>query len=270
MKKENKFSKEYICRHVWNILINLAKNHKTAFYENVRDNIFENFGIRYSNQYIGSLLSPIQDHCLENDKPPLTALIINKQKKLPGIGFIAADVSIRQQFEQLKQRIFNYNWDLEDSPFQGYDTTNASVDSYAKQIVNHPDTSKEVWRKVKDRGQCQRIFREGLLLAYEYKCAICGFSFGDSLQAAHIKAYANAEPSEKISIKNGLLLCPNHHALYDKHWFWITREYTVDYDPDVELIGIGDNDCLKKFKGKKITLPKNKELWPDKELLKQH
>ena len=269
MKKEHKFSKEYICRHVWYILLNLAKKHKTAFYEDVRNNIFENFGIRYSNQYIGSLLSPIQDHCLDNDKPPLTALIINKQKKLPGIGFIAEKIPAKQQFEQLKQKIFNYNWDIEECPFQGYDTAESSVDSFAEQIVKHPDTSKEVWRKVKDRGQCQKIFREGLLRAYNYRCAICGFSFDDALEAAHIKAYAKAKPSEKISINNGILLCPNHHSLFDNHWFRITKNYTVEYD-EIEFLGTGDDDCLKKYKGKKINLPKKQELWPDVKLLEQH
>ena len=268
MKKKD-FSKEFICRHVWDVLVKLAKQKKSVFYEDIRDDIFRTYNKKYACLNMAGILAPIYYHCGDNKLPHLTALVVSKSTGLPGKGFVAVRFNNRQEYENYKSVIFNYDWDKEGNPFEGYDSSDASVDSFAEQIVNHPDTSKEVWRKVKERGQCQKIFREGLLRAYNWRCAVCGFSFYQVLQAAHIKAYAKAEPSKKISINNGILLCPNHHALYDNDQFVIKDDYTIDYG-DIEFLEQGDDDALKKYKGKKIALPEDSRLWPSKELLRQH
>lgn len=256
---------------MWDLLVDLAKKKETAFYEDIRDRIQQKFGIKYACQSIGFLLTPIQDHCMNTNLPPLTALIVNKGKGLPGIGFIAADLSVEQQFEEEKKKIFGYHWENEESPFLGYDTAESSVDSYADQLVKIPNSSKEVLRKVVDRGQCQLIFRQGLLKAYRKRCAVCGLSFENLLQAAHIKPWKKADDSEKISINNGILLCSNHHALYDKNLMQIKDDYTIDFDETKIFINTDtDRDVLLKYKGQKIALPKNEALWPSKDMLNSH
>lgn len=54
---------------------------------------------------LGAVLEPIQSHCLLNDLPPLTALVVNKATGLPGTGFIAA-ADVPREFV----RIFDHDW----------------------------------------------------------------------------------------------------------------------------------------------------------------
>lgn len=64
-------------------------------------------------------------------------------------------------------------------------------------------------------------FRQKVLLAYEYSCAICGFNvrLGNSpvaLDAAHIKWHQSGGPDIE---SNGLALCSLHHKLFDRGAF---------------------------------------------------
>lgn len=61
-------------------------------------------------------------------------------------------------------------------------------------------------------------FRQKVLLAYEYCCAICGFNvrLGNApiaLEAAHIKWHQSGGPDIE---NNGLALCSMHHKLFDR------------------------------------------------------
>jgi hypothetical protein len=54
---------------------------------------------------IGDFLRPIQQYCIENQLPPLTALVVSEQTGLPGEGFVAAaDVPMAQM------QVFQYRW----------------------------------------------------------------------------------------------------------------------------------------------------------------
>lgn len=66
-------------------------------------------------------------------------------------------------------------------------------------------------------------FREKVLSAYEYRCAVCGFNvrIGHvvvALEAAHIKWHQAAGPDIR---ENGLALCSLHHKLFDRGAFTI-------------------------------------------------
>lgn len=66
-------------------------------------------------------------------------------------------------------------------------------------------------------------FRHKILQAYEYKCAVCGFSGRMEhalvgLEAAHIKWHQAGGPDEEV---NGLSLCSLHHKLFDRGIFTI-------------------------------------------------
>ena len=68
-------------------------------------------------------------------------------------------------------------------------------------------------RKVRDP-----LFRQQVLRAYNYECAICGFNMRHDnasvgLEAAHIKWKQFGGPCE---IQNGLALCAIHHKAFDK------------------------------------------------------
>lgn len=72
-------------------------------------------------------------------------------------------------------------------------------------------------------------FREAVLRAYGYACAVCGFStrLGHTLvglDAAHVKWHQAGGPDE---ISNGLALCALHHRLLDRGAFTVMFDGTV-------------------------------------------
>ena len=72
-------------------------------------------------------------------------------------------------------------------------------------------------------------FREIILRAYEFRCAVCGFSsrVGQVLvgvEAAHIKWHQAGGPDKN---ENGVALCSLHHKLFDRGLFTITPDMRV-------------------------------------------
>jgi len=63
----------------------------------------------------------------------------------------------------------------------------------------------------------QTYFRTSLLNKHNNKCAICGVEGENLLIASHIKAWKDCEKGEHLDENNGLLLCPNHDKVFDKH-----------------------------------------------------
>ncbi|MGF6947888.1 putative restriction endonuclease [Neobacillus sp. B4I6] len=61
----------------------------------------------------------------------------------------------------------------------------------------------------------QSAFKKALL-AIEKKCRICGVTDERFLVASHIKPWSESNNQERLDVNNGLLLCPNHDALFDK------------------------------------------------------
>ena len=71
-------------------------------------------------------------------------------------------------------------------------------------------------------------FRNNVLRAYEYKCAVCGFDvkLGDTpiaLDACHIRWQMADGPDE---LGNGLALCVMHHKLFDRGAFTLSMQLT--------------------------------------------
>lgn len=61
----------------------------------------------------------------------------------------------------------------------------------------------------------QGVFRSQLLVRYE-GCVLCGLSHPELLIASHIKPWRSSTREERMDKNNGLLLCPNHDALFDR------------------------------------------------------
>ncbi len=59
-----------------------------------------------------------------------------------------------------------------------------------------------------------RLFREKVLEAYEYQCAICRCEIREILQAAHEHGY-EVRDTAYDDPKHGICLCANHHLMYD-------------------------------------------------------
>lgn len=72
-------------------------------------------------------------------------------------------------------------------------------------------------------------FRDKVLSAYEYRCAVCGFNvrIGNivvALEAAHIKWHQAGGPDVQ---ENGLSLCSLHHKLFDRGAFAVDADRCV-------------------------------------------
>ena len=75
----------------------------------------------------------------------------------------------------------------------------------------------------------QGSFRR-LLLLERHRCKLCDISTSAVLRASHIKEWAESSREERIDANNGLLLCANHDALFDRH--------QISFEPDTGEICI--------------------------------
>jgi len=82
-------------------------------------------------------------------------------------------------------------------------------------LNNNPCAGTDVEKIVKTRVS-QGSFRR-LLLLERHHCNLCDISATSVLRASHIKEWAESSKEERIDANNGLLLCANHDALFDRH-----------------------------------------------------
>ena len=101
-------------------------------------------------------------------------------------------------------------------------------------------------------------FREIVLKAYDFRCALCGFavrldanavrgSTPIALEAAHIKWHQYRGPAR---VQNGIALCALHHSLFDAGAFTLTPHLTVSVAESV--CGSGSKEWLSRFAGKPL------------------
>jgi putative restriction endonuclease len=72
-------------------------------------------------------------------------------------------------------------------------------------------------------------FRDAVLVAYEYRCSMCGYdgrlgTQAVALDAAHVQWRAHDGPDK---VENSLCLCSFHHKLFDTGVLGVTDDYTV-------------------------------------------
>ena len=243
----------------WNVLIKVAEKKDFVRYKELGDKI----GIHH--RVVRFVLAVIQDYCLENNLPPLT-ILIGDENGMPGKGFTAWD---RYNIDQGKEEVYNYNWASLQNPFRFALKGEREADLITT-LLEKPEKSKEVYQKVKARGMAQIIFRKALLKAYKSRCAICGVSYKFVLQAAHIIPWSKSSSKQKMDVCNGLLLCANHHSLFDKGHIKIDSDYNLIINPKLKQITNQDKTLTRNFNNQKIRLPKNNLWWPNSKYLASH
>lgn len=108
----------------------------------------------------------------------------------------------------------------------------------------------------------QGTFRVALLEAYGQRCAVTGCDVPAVLEAAHIMPYRNPAMNH---VQNGLLLRADIHNLFDLGLLTIDpTDYRVVLDKSLEGTSVWD----KPWVGKQISLPSEKNKWPNVEALK--
>lgn len=208
-------------RLAWQELIKVAKARDTITYGKLGAKIgIHHRAIRY-------VLGPIQDYCMESRLPPLTILVINGTGR-PGTGFIAYDLN---DLENGLEAVWDYPWSKTINPFD-FAAEGLSYDDLILTLTNNPDEAEAVYTKVKSRGVQQILFRDAVRKAYSWRCAFSGLMFPDALDACHIVPWAYATCQQRMDVRNGILLNPLHHRLFDKAYLTITDDYKIIYwDP---------------------------------------
>ncbi|MCF6136529.1 phosphorothioated DNA-binding restriction endonuclease [Pseudalkalibacillus berkeleyi] len=124
---------------------------------------------------------------------------------------------------------------------------------------------------VKKRKTRDPMFRDKILRAYEYSCAVCGFNvrLGNHLvgiEAAHIKWFQLGGPDIE---ENGIALCSLHHKLFDRGVFTLTNKRQLIVAEDAHGTH-GFDEWLMRYHGNPIREPVNPIYQPQETFLNWH
>lgn len=114
-------------------------------------------------------------------------------------------------------------------------------------------------------------FRNRILRAYEYRCAVCGFNvrLGDTLvavEAAHIKWHQYGGPDCE---ENGIALCSMHHKLFDKGVFTLNKSLVFRVAEEAHGTS-GFDEWLMRYHGQPIRRPQSPDYYPNDTFINWH
>lgn len=119
------------------------------------------------------------------------------------------------------------------------------------------------------RGKWQNYFRNSIILPnYQFKCAITGITTKSLLTAAHILRWADHK-DKRIDPQNGICLSKLVDQCFENNLIFIDDNYRLQIREETKK----DKNLfeeLRKYEGERISLPKNKEFYPNKNYLKIH
>ena len=84
-------------------------------------------------------------------------------------------------------------------------------------------------RLAEDHRRRDPQFRQRVLIAYEYRCAMCGYDgmmdrAAVGLEAAHVRWWSDGGPD---TVDNAISLCSLHHVLFDKGVLGVSTDHEV-------------------------------------------
>ncbi len=144
------------------------------------------------------------------------------------------------------------------------------------QIVNEPPAEyKASIKHLIDEKNDEEIFLRGSLFKreipriYNNRCCISGMQIDTAYNISMIDACHIVPFSESYddTVSNGIALCPNLHRAFDRGLITISNDYMVNISD--HFLENGDYS-IRRFRGKKISLPKNQNYWPNLENLEWH
>ena len=103
--------------------------------------------------------------------------------------------------------------------------------SLQNMLLRYPHSGTDVEKFVITRVS-QGSFRR-LLLLERHHCNLCDITTTSVLRASHIKEWSESSREERIDANNGLLLCANHDALFDRH--------QISFNPETGNICISES-----------------------------
>ena len=99
---------------------------------------------------------------------------------------------------------------------------------YAPQKSSIGNRCREICKTRVSQGSFRR-----LLLLERHHCNLCDITTTSVLRASHIKEWSESSREERIDANNGLLLCANHDALFDRH--------QISFNPETGNICISES-----------------------------
>lgn len=201
----------------WNFLITCARAGRSAYYSELGK------AIDRFQRALRPILDLIESACARENTPRLAVLVVDKTTQRPRDGFM---IDERQSVDDERARVFAFPWDKVPNPFE-YALSGETQQSLAERLVRGPQQPVDVYRLVRARGQAQVIFRAALLEAYGCACAFCGLAVQECLEAAHIHPWSACTPEDRMNPRNGLLLCANHHRMFDADKIAVGPDYKI-------------------------------------------
>jgi hypothetical protein len=145
---------------------------------------------------------------------------------------------------------------------------------------NPLDKEKRVVKVTKELSIRERGFRQAVIEAYGFKCAVCGLKINspDSLlwevEAAHIVPHHSMGRDD---IWNGISLCHLHHWAFDVGWFTLLDDYKIQFSRQThnlpaEFGKIGDYELITAMinSNLKIHLPERVDIYPHQNAIRWH
>jgi putative restriction endonuclease len=140
------------------------------------------------------------------------------------------------------------------------------------EAVGLPVTSFQESGSQTEKRRRDPAFREKVLLAYEYRCCVCGHDLRlgrqvIGLEAAHIKWFQAGGPDIET---NGLALCSLHHKIFDLGAFTVLPN-TYEMVFSRHVVGSPEiQSRLLSYHGAGLIQPQGKEFMPSPEFLEWH
>jgi putative restriction endonuclease len=133
------------------------------------------------------------------------------------------------------------------------------------------DIAIQADNEARGEGRTAR-FRVDVVAGYCHTCALTGYrvttTTGHSIvDAAHIHQFARSRNDDP---QNGIALCKNAHWLFDLGLWSINENYRVIVARDLFDEHCPMQDSLASMTGKRLILPRDRQLWPDLKNLTWH
>lgn len=172
--------------------------------------------------------------------------------------------------------------DQRQSLIRKYNGSNPKFKFLLDTSVSMPSVESDVEKMNKELGEREieyskkkkrdYKFKNKVLAAYDYKCAVCGSCLISregyyELEAAHIQPVSESDQINDFT-NNGIALCRLHHWAFDKGLFSLNDEFQVIIEDRIRKDPM--YEMITKFENNKILLPNNQNDLPSKSYIKEH
>lgn len=131
-----------------------------------------------------------------------------------------------------------------------FDSPSIAADPLEAYKINIPNETERKGLVTTRVGQ--GAYRKSIILRWEYKCAVTGFTNPKILIASHIVPWKTSNDNERLDVNNGILLSPVYDALFDKHLITFENSGRIQLSNLIEKsaykqIGVTGDEVIKSF-----------------------